>query len=75
MDLEKLEWKDIKDGYPKPEDKIILHTQAIYTGHYEVDEKHPPKGKWVMDKQLILNDTRYAYISEDQYEEIKGEYW
>ena len=45
MDLQKdFDWKDLKDGYPKPNRKIIMHTQGIYTGEYEIGKEHPPRG-------------------------------
>ena len=77
MDFENdLEWKDLKtDGYPKPGQLVVLHSQGMYTGSYEPDENHPPKGKWIVDKPRILNDTRWAHINDEQFEEIKKEYW
>lgn len=77
LDLEKdLSWKDIKTaGYPKEGEKIIVHTQAIYTGHVEYDNNLPPKAKFVFDKNHILKDTRFAYISTHEMEKIEKEYW
>lgn len=76
LDLEKdLEWKDLNEGYPKPGEKVVMHAQGIYTGHYEPGKGHPPKGQWVMDKPMILNDSRYAYIDDEYFEKIQKEYW
>lgn len=76
INLEDLDWKDVKTvGFPDPDQKVIMHTQAIYTGTYESDNKLPPKGNWVVDKNLVLNDTRWAAITDDDYETIKKEYW
>lgn len=76
MDLEKdLEWIDIKSFMPKQGEKIVMHAQGVYTGHYEMGKEIPPKGKWVTDKDMILNDTRWAYVNDEEFEEIKKEYW
>lgn len=75
MDLEKLEWKDIAtDGYPKENERIIVDTRYICTGYVQYDNSMPPKAKFVFDKQHILKDTRYSYITEDEMEQITKEY-
>ena len=77
MDFQKeLDWKDLKeDGYPKPGQQVVLHCVGMYTGTSEPDENQPPKGKWIVDKPRILNDTRWAEVTEEQMELIKKEYW
>lgn len=77
INIEKdLVWKDIQnEGYPKEGEKVIVHTQAIYTGHVEYDNSLPPKAKFVFDKQHILKDTRYSYISTHEMNKIQKEYW
>lgn len=76
IDLEKdLVWHDISEGYPQPDSKVVIHSQGVYTGHYETGKGHPPKGQWIIDKVKILEDTRYAYVDDEYFEKIQKEYW
>lgn len=77
MNLEKdLVWKDIRtDGYPKEGEQVVVDTHGMYTGTVEYNKALPPAAKFSFDRQHILNDTRYAYVSEEEMDKIRKEYW